>query len=83
MDHFVTPHQGIRLLFDDGSRIVYGLSGTGSGGATLRLYLERYEPDASRHDQDVQSALAHLALVARELAELSVRLGRDRPSVIT
>jgi phosphoglucomutase len=49
VDHRVTSHQGIRLLLDDGSRIVYRLSGTGSGTATLRIYLERYEPDAGRH----------------------------------
>jgi phosphoglucomutase len=83
VDHLVTPHQGIRLLLDDGSRIVYRLSGTGSSGATLRLYLERYQPDVRRHDQDVQSALADLATVARELAEISARLGRETPSVIT
>lgn len=83
VDHVVTPHQGVRLLFDDGSRIVYRLSGTGSSGATLRIYLERYEPDASRHNQDVQSALADLAIVARELAGISARLRREAPSVIT
>ncbi len=83
VDHLVTPHQGIRLLLDDGSRIVYRLSGTGSSGATLRLYLERYQPDVRRHDQDAQSTLADLAIVAGELAEISARLGREAPSVIT
>jgi phosphoglucomutase len=83
MDHSVTPHQGIRILLDDGSRIVYRLSGTGTGGATLRVYLERYEPDARRHGQDPQAALADLAAVAREVAEIPARLGRDAPTVAT
>ena len=55
-----TTKQGIRLLFEDGSRIVYRLSGTGTAGATLRVYIERYEPDASRHAIDTQEALADL-----------------------
>ena len=83
VDHSVTPRQGIRLLFEDGSRIVYRLSGTGTRGATLRVYLERYEPDARRHDQDAQAALADLAAVARDVAEIPLRLGRDAPSVAT
>jgi len=83
VDHRVTPHQGVRLLFDDGSRIVYRLSGTGTGSAILRIYLERYESNPGRRDQDVQSALADLAAVAREFAGFSARLERDKPSVIT
>ena len=83
VDHRVTPHQGVRLLFDDGSRIVYRLSGTGTGSAILRIYLERYESNPGRHDQDVQSALADLAAMAREFAGFSARLERDKPSVIT
>src|SRR3546814_12992746 len=62
VDHRVTPHQGVRLLLDDGSRIVYRLSGTGTGPATLRIYLERYEPNAQRHDHGTQAALADLEI---------------------
>ena len=83
VDHRVTTRQGIRLLFEDDSRIVYRLSGTGSSAATLRIYLEHYEPDVRRHGQDVQSALADLAAIAREFAELSYRFGDEGPSVIT
>ena len=83
VDHRLTPHQGIRLLFEDGSRIIYRLSGTGSSDATLRLYLERYEPDLRRQGQDVQSALTELTAIARNFAEIPARLGREGPSVIT
>ncbi|HHO68799.1 MAG TPA: alpha-D-glucose phosphate-specific phosphoglucomutase, partial [Gammaproteobacteria bacterium] len=58
VDGSVSEHQGIRVLFGDGSRIVYRLSGTGTEGATLRVYLERYEPDTERQQQDTQQALA-------------------------
>ena len=51
-----SAHQGIRIGFDDGSRIVFRLSGTGTEGATLRVYLERYEADPGRHDRDPQDA---------------------------
>ena len=60
VDGSVSKNQGIRILFADGSRIVFRLSGTGTAGATLRVYLERYEPDPKRHDQDTQQALADL-----------------------
>ena len=60
VDGSVSKNQGIRILFTDGSRIVFRLSGTGTAGATLRLYLERFEPDPKRHDQDTQQALADL-----------------------
>lgn len=83
VDHRLTPHQGIRLLFEDGSRIIYRLSGTGSSDAALRLYLERYEPDLQRQGQDVQSALTELTAIARDFAEIPKRLGREEPSVIT
>ena len=78
-----TEGQGIRLMFEDGSRIVYRLSGTGTAGATLRVYIERYEPDASRHDIDTQDALADLVTLSRAIAEIAQRTGRDAPSVIT
>ena len=76
-------HQGVRIQFDDGSRIVLRLSGTGTEGATLRLYLERFETDPARHDVPSQEALADLAGSARRLAGIEQRLGRTEPSVVT
>ena len=70
----------MRILFEDGSRIVFRLSGTGTAGATLRVYIERYEPDPARHGQDTQEALADLIAVADELAGITQRTGRGRPS---
>jgi phosphoglucomutase len=78
-----TTGQGIRLLFEDGSRIVYRLSGTGTAGATLRVYVERYEPDASKHDIETQEALADLISLSRSIAKIEERTGRAVPSVIT
>jgi phosphoglucomutase len=78
-----TTGQGIRLLFEDGSRIVYRLSGTGTAGATLRVYIERYEPDASRHAVDTQQALAPLIALSRSLAGIERHTGRAEPTVIT
>ncbi|HVR67231.1 MAG TPA: alpha-D-glucose phosphate-specific phosphoglucomutase, partial [Verrucomicrobiae bacterium] len=78
-----TTGQGIRILFEDGSRVVYRLSGTGTAGATLRVYIERYERDASRLDLETQAALAPLIGFARSLAEIESRTGRREPTVIT
>ena len=75
--------QGIRIGFEDGSRIVFRLSGTGTEGATLRVYLESYEPDPARHGQEAQEALAELIVIANELSELKLRTGPGRPTVIT
>jgi phosphoglucomutase len=83
VDQSVSKNQGIRILFEGGSRVVFRLSGTGTSGATLRVYIERYEPDASRHDLETQSALADLIAVADEIAGIKVRTGRSEPSVIT
>ncbi|MDG4604330.1 MAG: alpha-D-glucose phosphate-specific phosphoglucomutase [Defluviicoccus sp.] len=83
VDGSVTTKQGIRVGFSDGSRIVYRLSGTGTEGATLRVYIERYEPDPSRHNDDPQVALADLITIARDLAEIERRTGRPKPTVIT
>ena len=76
-------NQGIRVLFEGGSRVVFRLSGTGTSGATLRVYIERYEPDPGRHGLDTQEALADLIAVAEEIADIKARTGRDAPSVIT
>jgi len=83
VDGSVATRQGIRIGFDDGSRIVMRLSGTGTQGATLRVYIEQYEPDPVKHDRPVQEALAGLILVARELAQIEARTGRDAPDVVT
>jgi len=83
VDESVSEHQGIRIIFTDGSRLVFRLSGTGTQGATLRLYVERFEPDASRHETDTQEALADLIAIAEELTDFKKRLKRDAPTVIT
>ncbi len=83
VDGSVSRQQGIRLLFADGSRVVYRLSGTGTEGATLRVYIERFEPDAARHDLDPQIALAELITIARDVAEIEARTGMTGPTVIT
>ncbi|MCE2914972.1 MAG: alpha-D-glucose phosphate-specific phosphoglucomutase [Rubrivivax sp.] len=83
IDGSVSSGQGLRIGFADGSRIVYRLSGTGTSGATLRVYIERFEPDASLHDQETQAALADLVGLADRLAGIRERTGRQTPSVIT
>ncbi|HEY8084459.1 MAG TPA: alpha-D-glucose phosphate-specific phosphoglucomutase [Methylophilaceae bacterium] len=83
IDGSVSTGQGIRILFADGSRIVFRLSGTGTEGATLRLYLESYEPDVSKQHVDAQVALKELIGIAQQLSELNARTGRDKPTVIT
>jgi phosphoglucomutase len=83
VDKSVATRQGIRIIMTDGSRIVLRLSGTGTEGATVRVYLERYEADPWRHDLDTQEALAPLIAIAEQVSELKQRTGRKEPSVIT
>ncbi len=83
VDNSVADHQGIRIIFEDESRILFRLSGTGTEGATLRLYLERYEPDPTMHHLETQAALAAMATIAGEVAQLKKHLGRDQPDIIT
>lgn len=83
VDGSVSVQQGIRILFEGGSRVVFRLSGTGTSGATLRVYIERYEPDAGRHGLDTQVALADLIAAADEIAGIRRHTGRELPSVIT
>ena len=83
VDGSVSAKQGVRIGFADGSRIVLRLSGTGTVGATLRIYLERYEPADGQHDLDTQSALAGLASIADSIAGVHERTGRAGPSVVT
>ncbi|MGZ8409579.1 MAG: alpha-D-glucose phosphate-specific phosphoglucomutase [Hyphomicrobium sp.] len=83
VDGSTASRQGIRLGFADGSRIVYRLSGTGTEGATLRVYVERYEPDPAHHQRSTAEALSELIAIAREVAEIEPRTGRSTPTVIT
>jgi phosphoglucomutase len=78
-----TKAQGVRVMFAGGARIVYRLSGTGTVGATLRVYIERYEPPGGDLGQDAQAALADLIALSRSLAEIEKRTGRKAPSVVT
>jgi phosphoglucomutase len=83
VDGSVSTGQGIRIGFEDGSRIVFRLSGTGTEGATLRVYLERFEPDPALHHVETQKALAGLISIADEIAGITSRTSRTHPDVIT
>jgi len=83
VDGSASTAQGIRIGLTDGSRIVFRLSGTGTEGATLRVYLERFELDAAQHAVETQAALAPLIALADQLAGIRERTGRERPTVIT
>jgi phosphoglucomutase len=83
VDGSVTPKQGIRILFKEDARAVFRLSGTGTSGATLRVYLERFEPDAARHHLPTAEVLAPIVQAANEIAEIAARTGRSEPSVVT
>lgn len=83
VDGSVAANQGIRIGFTDGSRIIFRLSGTGTQGATIRLYVERYESDASKHDQETQAALSDLIQLADEISKLKEITGRHEPTVVT
>ena len=83
VDGSVSNHQGLRIVFECGSRIVYRLSGTGTAGATIRIYIERYEAEPAKHGQDVQAALADLIAISREISKIEAKTGRVEPSVVT
>ena len=83
VDGSVATQQGIRIIMTDGARIVLRLSGTGTEGATLRLYLERYEADPAQHAIPTQQALAGLIAAAEQVAQIRARTGRDAPTVTT
>ncbi|WP_445633427.1 alpha-D-glucose phosphate-specific phosphoglucomutase [Nostoc sp. DSM 114161] len=83
VDGSISKNQGIRIGFTDGSRIVFRLSGTGTHGATLRVYLESYEPDAAKQNLDPQQALADLIAIADKIAQIRTLTGREKPTVIT
>ncbi|KAA9366598.1 alpha-D-glucose phosphate-specific phosphoglucomutase [Ochrobactrum quorumnocens] len=83
IDHSVSEHQGIRIYFEGGSRVVLRLSGTGTSGATIRIYIERYEADQAKHNLDTQETLATLIDAAEQITEVKKRSGRTEPSVVT
>ncbi|KAL7289372.1 hypothetical protein TKK_0016575 [Trichogramma kaykai] len=83
IDGSVSSKQGLRILFEDGSRIIFRLSGTGSSGATIRLYIESYESDPSTFVQDPQVILKPLVDISLNLSKLGEYTGRDKPTVIT
>ena len=83
VDQSVTKGQGLRIMLDDGSRVVLRLSGTGTKGATLRVYLESYVPTTGDLAQDPQVALGEMITAINQLAEITERTGMDRPTVIT
>ena len=83
VDGSLTSGQGLRLLLDEGSRVVLRLSGTGTQGATLRVYLESYVPSSGDLQQDPQAALGDLINAIDALAEIKQRTGMERPTVIT
>jgi phosphoglucomutase len=83
VDASVSEHQGLRIIFADGARIVYRLSGTGTSGATLRVYIESVEPDPARQNQEAQVALRDLIDASLQLSDLRRLTGRQAPTVIT
>jgi phosphoglucomutase len=83
VDGSVSNNQGIRIGFVDGSRIVFRLSGTGTTGATLRVYIEKFENNADKLDQDSQESLKDFIAIAQEIASIKKHTGMDKPTVIT
>ncbi|XP_050255321.1 phosphoglucomutase, chloroplastic [Quercus robur] len=83
VDGSMVSKQGVRFVFTDGSRIIFRLSGTGSAGATVRVYIEQFEPDVSKHDVDAQTALKPLIDLALSVSKLKDFTGREKPTVIT
>jgi len=83
IDQSVSQNQGVRVLFEDGSRIIFRLSGTGTQGATIRLYLESYESDSKKQGMDAQDALADLITAANDISQLTELTGMNNPTVIT
>ena len=83
VDGSVSTQQGVRIVFVDGARIVFRLSGTGTTGATLRVYLEKYEVDPARHGHPTQQALADLIKIADDIAGIAAHTGMTQPTVVT
>ncbi|MDX8382386.1 MAG: alpha-D-glucose phosphate-specific phosphoglucomutase [Ghiorsea sp.] len=83
IDGSVSSNQGVRVLFEDGSRIIFRLSGTGTSGATIRIYLESFESDVDKHGVDAQLALGDMIKAADNISKLAELTGRTKPTVIT
>lgn len=83
VDHSISSQQGIRICFEDSARIIFRLSGTGTSGATLRIYIEAYEENHDKHDLDTQFVLKSLIETANELSGVQLHSKRDTPSAIT
>ena len=83
VDGSVSQKQGVRVVLADSSRVVFRLSGTGTEGATLRVYLERHEPDTAQHDVPAQQALAPLVALAEAVASIRQHTGMNAPTVMT
>merc|ERR1711923_77629 len=80
VDGSVANKQGIRFLMADGSRIIFRLSGTAGSGATVRMYIEQYEPDSAKHDMAVSTALEELVKVALQLCDIKTFCGTETPT---
>ncbi|XP_063057869.1 phosphoglucomutase-1 [Engraulis encrasicolus] len=83
VDASVSKNQGLRIIFSDGSRLIFRLSGTGSAGATIRLYIDSYEKDPAKINQEAAVMLAPLVDIALKVSQLQERTGRTAPTVIT
>jgi phosphoglucomutase len=83
IDGSTSANQGLRILFEDGSRIIFRLSGTGTAGATLRVYIESYVAGPDGLDRDPQDALKELVQAALDVSQIPTRTGRNAPTVIT
>ncbi|RZV43332.1 MAG: alpha-D-glucose phosphate-specific phosphoglucomutase, partial [Acidimicrobiales bacterium] len=83
VDKSVSKNQGLRVIFESGSRFVFRLSGTGTVGATLRLYLEKYEPANGDLDKDLQEMLSGITKIADEISDIKNITGHNEPSTIS
>merc|ERR1719511_597758 len=83
VDGSVSKNQGIRIIFEDGSRIIFRLSGTGVAGATVRMYLEKYEAASGDLTQHQFKVVEPLAAIALQISKLQEYTGRDKPTVVT
>jgi len=83
VDQSVATKQGVRFLMEDGSRVIFRLSGTAGSGATVRMYIEQYQSDKNKLDSKVSDALKELVKVALELCDIKTFCGTETPTVIT
>ncbi|KAB1263726.1 Phosphoglucomutase-1 [Camelus dromedarius] len=83
VDGSISRNQGLRLIIEDGSRIIFQLSGTGNAGTTVRLYVDSYEKDIAKLSQDPQVMSAPLMSIALKVSQLQQRMGHAAPTVIT